>query len=283
MSMTLMLAGMAAASALKGYSAASSQSAQNQCLLNNAHYRSAVLQYNADRQYETATFNSALIGSQARTDVLTQTMGAALSIKQLKEAANFNLQLQKEATTLQLAALADQLPQLLAQHDLSTEYLRQQTARSQGTIIAQQGASGVLISAGSSQQVITDLQSQAALEQSVLDYNLHIQQKSVFDAMAKSQWEGQMAIDALAFEANQTMTRIKNETTFNAYSILQSAFNKQQATLFDAYQQRQSAYFDASSLLDSTYASLTSSTEKGIQAGVGQAFSFASMYFGGKK
>ncbi len=273
---------MAAASALKGLSAASSQSAQNQSLLANANYRASVLRYNADRQFETSMFNSALIGSQAITDATTQTMGAALSIKQLKEAANFNISLQKESTTLQLAALADQLPQLLAQHDLSTEYLRQQTARSQGTIIAQQGASGVLISSQSSQQVITDLQSQAALEQSVLDYNLHIQQKSVFDAMAKSQWEGQMAIDAIAFEANQSLSRIKNETTFNAYSILQSAFNKQQATLFDSYQQHQSAYFDASSLLDSTYASLTSPTEKGLYAGVGQAASFAASYFGGK-
>ncbi len=277
------LAAMAASSALKGLSAASAQSAQNRALLQNANYRSAVLQYNADQNYNAALYNSATIGSTARLDALRTITATTLNIRQLKEAADFNMSIQKAATEMNLALLSDQLPQLLDQYNLDTAYLQQNAARQEGTIIASQAASGTVISSGSNALTLMDHQTQTQLAQSVLDLNLHTAQKSVFDAMAKSQWEGQMQIDAIAFSANQQLYAMKSSAAFDISSSLYNAFSKQQQTLFNAYSQRQSAYYDASTLLTSAHAQTSSPTYAGVIAGTGKALDFATMYYTGKK
>lgn len=282
MSLALFAAAAGASALFGGLSASRKASLSNQNLLNNASYRAAATRYNADLNFSNAMFSSASIGSQARQNTVIQSLTSKRNAEQKKAAFRFNTQTILAAHEFNMDALSEILPELLTQHELDSYYLQQNSARTEGTIQANQAASGTVLNEGSNAAVITDIRTQTALEQTVLNYNLHTKQKSIYDAMAKGTFETQQAINALAFETNNDLLNIKSSSTLNAYATLSSAFNRQQTILFDAYTSHRSAYFNADMGLEAARASTVSPTEAGLTAAGKSLISSASTYYGSK-
>ena len=179
--------------------------------------------WNAENIYKTGMDNIMLTGMSGRTNAMQQMMATTLNVKDVQRVAEFNMSLYKQVTEYNTALMLDELPQLLDQYELSITHIRQQGARQEGGIVAYQGASGTVIGTGSNLDVVVDSRTQLALDEYAVGLQYQWQVDAVYDAIAKSEWEGQMAIDKMAFEANNQIMNMKNQTSMAVFSTLSNS------------------------------------------------------------
>ena len=218
MSMALMAAAAAVSVGAQLLGGASKSAAYRQSA--ESAYNTAL--WNAENILKTGTDNIMLTGMSGRTNAMQQMMATAMNVSDIKQVAEFNMGLQKKVTEYNTAMLLDELPQLMAQYDLSITHIRQQGAKQEGGIVAYQGASGTVIGTGSNLDVVVDSKTQLALDEYAVGMQYQWNVDAVYDAIAKGEWEGQMAIDKMAFEANQQVMNMKNQTSMAVFSILSS-------------------------------------------------------------
>ncbi len=179
--------------------------------------------WNAQSVVNTGMANSFLVGNAGRSNAMQQMLVAKMNIDDLKRVAEFNMDLQKQVTEYNTSMLLDELPRMLAERDLSLMHIRQEGARKQGSIVAYQSASGTVTGAGSNLDVLVDNKTQQLIDEQVVGLQHQWKVDSVYDAIAKNEWEGQMALNKFAFDVNNQISGIKNQATFNAYATLSNS------------------------------------------------------------
>ena len=224
--------------------------------------------WNAQNTFNTGMFQTAIVGNSGRTNALQQALVATMNINDLKRVAEYNMDLQKQVTEYNTAMLMDELPQLAAQRDLNLLHIRQEGARTQGSLVAYQAASGTTIGTGANMDVLVDSKTQQLLDEQVVMLQHKWQVDAVFDAIAKNEWEGQMAIDKAAFDVNNQILGIKNNATLGAVTELSNSMRSMMSILNNTQNQMQSIYMQGSAQA-STYESTgrAEATEGAIKAG----------------
>jgi len=164
--------------------------------------------------------NAMLIGNAGQQNVFQQALVTKMNLTDVKHVATFNMGLQKQVTEYNTALLLDELPRLMTERDLSLTHIRQQAGRQQGSIVAYQAASGTTIGTGSNLDVVVDNKTQQALDEQVVSLQYQWNVDAIYDAIAKNEWEGQMAIDKMAFEAGNQIRNMKSQAAIKAYATL---------------------------------------------------------------
>ena len=99
---------------------------------------------------------------------------------------------------------------------------------------------------GSNRDVLVDNLTQQMIDEQVVDLQHKWNVDAVMDAIAKSEWEGQMAIDKMAFDANNQIMGIKNGATLSAFSTLSNSMLDMISQLNNTYHTMESIYLQGS-------------------------------------
>jgi len=285
MSMMGMAIAYGAAALIKAGSAYAGGQAAAGAQYRNAENAWNTALWNAQSTLNRGMFQTAIIGNAGRTSAMQQMLVTQLNVNDLKKVAEFNMDLQKQATEYNTALLMDEIPKLMQQRDLSILHIQQEGARKEGSIVAYQGASGTLVSSGSNQDVLIDSRTQQLIDEQVVMLQHQWNVDAVMDAIAKSEWEGQMAIDKMAFDANQQMKTMTNQAAIAAFSILSDSTMQMFSEMNNTYHNYQSILWQGASQA-ATYESAgqAEATKGAIKAGsslLSSALTYGSSMFAG--
>jgi len=190
---------------------------------------------NADNIRKTGEFNALSIGAAGRNNAMETMLAAGLSSTSLRNISRFNQQLQKATTEFNISLLADELPKLLDQANLQITQIWQEEARTEGAIRAFQAASGTVLDEGSNKDVIIDSRTEALMDAYIVGLQYQWNVEAVYDEIAKNAWDGQMAINKMAYEADVTSRNMVNQAALDAFTITSNATLNAFGTLNNAY------------------------------------------------
>jgi len=183
--------------------------------------------WNAQSTLQTGTFNALMVGNAGRSNAAQGVLTSMLNIRQVKHVAEYNMALQKEVTEYNTALMLDMLPQMAEAYDLNLTHIRQTAARTEGSLVAYEAASGTVVGTGSNRDVIVDSRTQQLMDEMVVGLQYQWDVEAVFDAIHKNEWEGQMALDKMAFDANTMMLDMKNQAALGAFATLSNSIMEQ--------------------------------------------------------
>ena len=186
----------------------------------NAYYAAEA---NAKNMEIMGMANAISVGSAGRYNAMMRMIAGKMSADSVQKVSTYNMLLQKAATEYNISLLADELPQLFEAADLDITRIWQQEARTEGALRAFQSASGTVLDEGSNKDVIVDSRTEALMDATIVGLNYKWKVDQIYDAIAKNQWEGQLAINKMAFEAEQQSRNIKNQAAFDAFGTLANA------------------------------------------------------------
>ena len=178
---------------------------------------------NANSAFALAGFNAAL------------TRGAAnRQASSIASQVSHNVQLIQLTTEYNEDLMEQQLEELWTANELELSQLAIFRARERGQIVSEQGASGTVIGQDSNGDVLVDQLTQEALDSTVVKYNADVNAAHISNEIAKSAWEGQIAIDNAMFEGQVAINNTLAGADAQILSSLGSAALQQNASLFSA-------------------------------------------------
>lgn len=190
----------------------------------------------------SAGYNAALLNSQAQVKSAANMAVARQNASLLIQTANYNSLLFDE-----------EIDSVYESAKLDRKLLELATAKTIGTVEAQQSASGVLMGQDSNADVIIDIMVQSALEDLVIKTNADNKARGLLSASAKGEWEANMEARKMLYEAqvsgdvNRVMASQQAmgslfEAKMNAESIATNAANRAFEAVFGAGQKADSLY-----------------------------------------
>jgi len=192
--------------------------------------------YNRQSQYNTSMSNIATGLAVAGLNAKLARQAGQAQAAQIQAAALYNSNLISLTTEYNVELLDDQLTQVWNAHSLDSNQIEMYRARERGTLVANMGASGTLVSGGGNQAVLVDQRTQEAMDLAVVLHNANSSAASISNQIAEGRWNGKVAIQQTMWEGEQAAWSAMYNAEVQAIGSVGSAVIQSGADMYNAKQ-----------------------------------------------
>lgn len=198
--------------------------------------RDAWAKYNNEVQHATNMYNIEAAQVIASFNAQSIALKAGADAKVAYRNATYNAGLILATTQFNQSLLETELENVWQDMDLDLEQLEFYKLREKGAIIASQAASGTVIGEGSNEDVVVSQQAQRMLDAEIIKFGADRRAATIQNEMAKSSWEGQIAIDRTLWEGQIAGFQSRSSAALTAGSILTESAIRTAADKYSADQ-----------------------------------------------
>jgi len=176
--------------------------------------------YNANMQYQTDLFNIKNNYALSAVGAAATMAAASVNATTIKYNTEYNAAMIYSTTQYNQELAEVEMTRLWEDQDLDLEQLELFRLRERGGIVADQAASGTVIDDGTNKEVVISQTAQRAMDANIIRYGADRKAADISNQMARSSWEGQVAIQQTMYEGE-----------LNAWNIMSSAQIQAGATM----------------------------------------------------
>ena len=156
--------------------------------------------YNARSQHQVSLGNIAAQSAINRFNAIAAMTGGKVTAQTAMANAEINAEMIRRTAVYNDSLLAVEEEQIWDAWELDSTLYREMRRREQGQIEAIQSASGTVMGIDSNAEVIIDQQTQAVLDQLIIQHNAESAANDILNARAQNAWEAEMQVRKVMWE-----------------------------------------------------------------------------------